>query len=253
MDTPPRPPTTRLPGTRLAFAGLVIDAGYVAIHWGPAASVLGLDDGSAVVGVLRVVLAASLVVVAGGAVAVAAGYPERGGLVVALGSVPLLAPGVVSLYGGLRVRTAAARQRVVPAGEEPVFPLTLTKAAGRSQAVGMALVVIGLVLAVVGGAGGILLSVGLLGLAAGRYEERNPALAFYADRLVWAPRLGRRPVAIRYADVLDVQEEDKAVLVVARGRTVRVPSDAVEPRAYADLAGRLLALRPAPRSGGGAA
>ena len=235
------------------FIGLAVDAAYVALQWGLAASTLGVGDDSAVVGVLRVALAASLAVVAGGAVAVAAGRPERGGLAVALGSVLLLAPGIVSLYGGLRVRTAAARRRAVPAGEAPTFALTLTKAAGRSQAVGMALVVIGLVLAFVGGAGGVLFSVGLFGLAAGRYEERNPALAFYADRLVWAPRFGQRPVAIRYADVLDVQEEDKAVLVVARDRTARVPSDAVEPRAYADLAGRLLSLRPAPRHEGGAA
>ena len=235
------------------FIGLAVDAAYVALQWGLAASTLGVGDDSAVVGVLRVALAASLAVVAGGAVAVAAGRPERGGLAVALGSVLLLAPGIVSLYGGLRVRTAAARRRAVPAGEAPTFALTLTKAAGRSQAVGMALVVIGLVLAFVGGAGGVLFSVGLFGLAAGRYEERNPALAFYADRLVWAPRFGQRPVAIRYADVLDVQEEDKAVLVVARDRTARVPSDAVEPRAYADLATRLLSLRPAPQSGGGEA
>ena len=238
------------------FIGLAVDAAYVALQWGLSASTLGVGDDSAVVGVLRVALAASLAVVAGGAVAVAVGRPERGGLVVALGSVLLLAPGIVSLYGGLRVRTAAARRRAVPAGEAPTAPtfaLTLTKAAGRSQAVGMALVVIGLVLAFVGGAGGVLFSVGLFGLAAGRYEERNPALAFYADRLVWAPRFGQRPVAIRYADVLDVQEEDKAVLVVARDRTARVPSDAVEPRAYADLATRLLSLRPAPQRGGGEA
>lgn len=237
----------RLPGKWLIGVGAVLDAVLVAVYWGSGGGAVGLSDGDPLVSVGTLLFSASLAVVIGGAAAVVAGFSERGGLLAAAGSILLLPVGVVSLYGGLMVRSAAARRRLTPVEEQPDSCVTLTKRAQHSQALGGVLVVVGIVLAVAGGPGGILLGVGLVLFAEGHYAERAAGLCFYSDRLVWTVGLVQRPVAIRYADVLDIQEEERAILIVAADQTVRVPSDAVPPRAYADLAGRLLRLRPTAR------
>lgn len=227
------------PGRTAFWVGFAVDAVYLVLVW-LVASVGGDGDiGGGVYTVFGYLLIVSFSAQIVGAIQVARGEIASGGLWAAWGSVLFLVPGIFSLYGARRLRNDAVARALVHdfgGGPAPRQSIWASKAAGRLQALGWAMVVIGGALAVVGGVGGIVATAGAVQIAAGLDVSRVPRFDLYDTFFLWRKGLLIKPAVFSYDEIVDVQEEAKGLRIAMHRQTIVLARGSAEPHEMAEFA-----------------